>query len=159
MVMQKCVLFKGTIRENLQWGAENATDAEMWEALHKAQAADFVRRQEGQLDALVEQEGRNYSGGQKQRLTIARALIRRPPVLIFDDSASALDYLTEAALRQELKKLTWPVTTFIISQRAGSVSHADQIIVLEDGRMVGSGRHEELINSCEVYREIFASQS
>jgi ABC-type multidrug transport system fused ATPase/permease subunit len=155
MVMQKAVLFKGTIRDNLKWGKEDVTDADIWEALRIAQAEEFVRDKEGGLDALVEQEGRNFSGGQKQRLTIARALVRKPPILIFDDSTSELDYMTESAFRQELKNISWPVTTFIISQRAGSVRHADQIIVLEEGQMIGCGKHEELVEACEVYKEIY----
>lgn len=156
LALQKAILFKGTVRENLHWAKPDATDSEIWEALNIAQASDFIRDMDGQLDAMVGQEGRNLSGGQKQRLSIARALIRKPPVLIIDDSTSALDFLTEAALIDALKKISFPVTTFIISQRAGSVRHADRIIVLEDGRMVGCGNHDGLMKECAVYQEILA---
>jgi ABC-type multidrug transport system fused ATPase/permease subunit len=157
IAMQKAVLVKGTIRNNLRWGKEDATDEEMWEALRIAAADDFVRAKEGQLDAMIEQEGRNLSGGQKQRLSIARALLRQAPLLILDDSASELDYLTEAFLRKELAKLAWPTATFIISQRAGSVRYADQILVLDDGKLVGCGKHEDLMKECEVYCEIMGA--
>ncbi len=158
IVPQKAVLFKGTIRSNLLWGRESATDEELWAALDAAQASDFVREKDGGLDAPVEQFGRNFSGGQRQRLTIARAIVRRAPIIILDDSASALDFATEARLRQSLKKLDHEPTVFIISQRTSSISHADRIIVLDGGEAVGIGTHSELLESCDVYREIYDSQ-
>lgn len=158
IVLQRAVLFRGTIRENLLWGRKDASDEELWEALSRAQAKEFVEAKEGGLDAPVAQEGRNLSGGQRQRLTIARALVGRPEILILDDSASALDYATEAALRTAIKELPGETTVFIVSQRASSIRHADQIIVLEDGEMAGLGTHEELLAGCEVYQEIYYSQ-
>ncbi len=158
IVPQKAELFKGTIRSNLCWGKENATDEELWTALEVAQAADFVRQKEGGLDAPVEQKGRNLSGGQRQRLTIARALVARPEILILDDSASALDFATDAKLRKALRDLPHSPTTFIISQRTSSIHAADLIIVLDEGRVVGMGTHDDLLCSCEVYREIHESQ-
>lgn len=158
VVPQKAVLFKGTIRSNLLWGKENATEEEMNRALKVAQAADFVYEKEGQLDAPVEQFGRNFSGGQRQRLTIARAIVKNAPIIILDDSASALDFATEARLRHALKTLEGDPTVFIISQRTSSISHADKIVVLDDGAAVGIGKHEELLASCSVYREIYESQ-
>lgn len=158
IVLQKAVLFRGTIRDNLLWGNAKATDEELWEALRLAQAKDFVEAKEGRLDAPVAQEGRNFSGGQRQRLTIARALVAKPEILILDDSASALDYATDAALRRAIKELPGETTVFIVSQRASSIQHADQIIVLEDGEMAGCGTHEELLADCEVYQEIYYSQ-
>lgn len=158
IVLQKAVLFRGTIRDNLRWGNPDATDEELWEALRLAQAKEFVEKKEGRLDAPVAQEGRNFSGGQRQRLTIARALAAKPEILILDDSASALDYATEAALRKSLKELPGETTVFIVSQRASSIMHADQIVVLEDGEMAGCGTHEELLAGCEVYQEIYYSQ-
>ncbi len=158
VVMQRAQLFKGTIRSNLLWGDMTATDDELWAALETAQAAEFVREKPGQLDDPVEQGGRNLSGGQKQRLTIARALVSKPDVLILDDSASALDYATDAALRKALRELPDTTTTFIVSQRTSSIRHADQILVLDDGELVGCGTHDELMASCEVYREIHESQ-
>lgn len=158
IVMQKAVLFKGTIRENLLWGNENATDEELWEALRTAQAEEFVLKKEKKLDEMIEQEGRNLSGGQKQRLSIARALVKKPEILILDDSASALDYATDAALRKALKEMPGETTVFIVAQRASSLMHADTIIVLDDGNVEGMGKHEELLKSCEVYREIYYSQ-
>lgn len=158
IVPQKAELFKGTIRSNLCWGKENATDEELWTALEVAQAADFVRQKEGGLDAPVEQKGRNLSGGQRQRLTIARALVARPEILILDDSASALDFATDAKLRKALRGLPYSPTTFIISQRTSSIHAADLIIVLDEGRVVGMGTHDDLLCSCEVYREIHESQ-
>ena len=158
VVPQKAELFKGSIRSNLCWGKENATDEELWAALEAAQAADFVRQKEGGLDAPVEQKGRNLSGGQRQRLTIARALVARPEILILDDSASALDFATDAKLRQALRSLSYNPTTFIISQRTSSIHAADLIIVLDEGHVVGMGKHEDLLASCEVYREIHESQ-
>ena len=158
VVMQKAQLFGGTIRSNLLWGNKNAADADLWTALETAQAADFVRAKPLGLDEPVEQGGRNLSGGQKQRLTIARALVGKPEILILDDSASALDYATDAALRKALAALPGDLTVFIVSQRAASLQHADQIIVLDDGRMVGLGRHADLLKTCPVYEEIYASQ-
>ena len=158
MVMQKAVLFKGTIRENMKWGNKEATDEEIWEALRIAQAEQFVREKEGQLDFNIEQGGKNLSGGQKQRLTIARALVRKPDILILDDSASALDFATDAALRKAIREMKQKPTVFIVSQRAASMMHADQILVLEDGKVVGKGTHEALLEECEVYQEIYYSQ-
>lgn len=158
IVPQKATLFAGTIRSNLLWGNPDATDDELWDALRNAQAEDFVRQKEGGLDASVEQGGRNFSGGQKQRLTIARAIVRRPQILILDDSASALDYATDAALRRSLGSLDYHPTTFIVSQRTASIQHADMIVVLDDGYAVGIGQHSELLQSCEVYEEIYSSQ-
>ena len=158
VVMQKAQLFKGTIRSNLLWGSENATDEELWHALSIAQSEDFVRQKPGKLDDPVEQGGRNLSGGQRQRLTIARALVGHPDILILDDSASALDYATDAALRKALRTLPAETTLFIVSQRTSSLRHADQIIVLDDGHVVGIGTHDELMQTCEVYREIHESQ-
>ncbi len=158
VVPQKAVLFKGTIRSNLQWGKADATEEEMWQAIDRAQAREVVEgRQEG-LDAQIAQNGKNLSGGQRQRLTIARALVRRPEVLILDDSASALDYATDAKLRTALRQLDGDVTTFIVSQRASSILHADKIIVMDDGAVAGMGTHGELLRSCEVYQEIYYSQ-
>lgn len=158
VVMQKAQLFKGTIRSNLLWGNENATDEELWHALSIAQSEDFVRQKPGKLDDPVEQGGRNLSGGQRQRLTIARALVGYPDILILDDSASALDYATDAALRKALRTLPVETTLFIVSQRTSSLRHADQIIVLDDGHVVGIGKHDTLMQRCEVYREIHESQ-
>ena len=158
VVMQKAQLFKGTIRSNLLWGNENATDEELWHALSIAQSEDFVRQKPGKLDDPVEQGGRNLSGGQRQRLTIARALVGHPDILILDDSASALDYATDAALRKALRTLPAATTLFIVSQRTSSLRHADQIIVLDDGHVVGIGTHDALMQTCEVYREIHESQ-
>ena len=155
VVPQKAQLFKGTIRENLLWGRKDATDEELYEALAIAQAEGFVR-EKGGLDAPVEQGGKNFSGGQKQRLTVARALVRKPEILILDDSSSALDYATDSALRKEIKKLQ--TTVIIVSQRASSVKDADKIIVLEDGKAVDMGKHEGLMQTSEVYREIYYSQ-
>ena len=158
IVPQKAVLFKGSVRSNLEWGKGDATDGELEDALKIAQAYDFVSEKEGGLDAPVEQFGRNFSGGQRQRLTIARAIVRRAPIIILDDSASALDFATEAKLRHSLKNLDYNPTIFIISQRTSSIAHADKIIVLDDGKIVGIGRHDELLCSCDVYREIYESQ-
>ena len=158
VVMQKAQLFKGTIRSNLLWGNENATDEELWHALSIAQSEDFVRQKPGKLDDPVEQGGRNLSGGQRQRLTIARALVGHPDILILDDSASALDYATDAALRKALRTLPAETTLFIVSQRTSSLRHADQIIVLDDGHVAGIGKHDALMQTCEVYREIHESQ-
>ena len=158
VVMQKAQLFKGTIRSNLLWGNENATDEELWHALSIAQSEDFVRQKPGKLDDPVEQGGRNLSGGQRQRLTIARALVGHPDILILDDSASALDYATDAALRKALRTLPTETTLFIVSQRTSSLRHADQIIVLDDGHVVGIGTYDALMQTCEVYREIHESQ-
>lgn len=158
IVDQKPRLFSGTIRSNLLWGAPDATDDELWAALETAQAADFVRAKPEGLEERVLQGGSNFSGGQKQRLTIARALLCHADILILDDSTSALDYATDAALRRALKRLPADMTIILVSQRAGSISHADRILVLDDGRLVGCGRHEELLQSCVVYREICESQ-
>lgn len=158
MVPQKAVLFKGTIRSNLQWGKPDATEEEMWQAIDTAQAREVVEEKGGGLDARIAQNGKNLSGGQRQRLTIARALVRKPEILILDDSASALDYATDARLRQALKEVEKDTTTFIVSQRASTIRHADQIIVLDDGMIAGIGTHEQLLESCEVYQEIYYSQ-
>ena len=158
VVPQKAVLFKGSIRENLRWGNPDADDNILSEALEAAQAAEIVAGKEGGLDYEIAQGGKNLSGGQRQRLTIARALVRRPSVLILDDSASALDFATDAALRQAIRQLPYHPTVFIVSQRAASLMHADKILVLDDGQIVGMGRHEELLQSCEVYAEIYTSQ-
>jgi len=158
VVPQKAVLFKGTIRSNLQWGKPDATEEEMWQAIDIAQAREVVEGKEGKLDAKIAQNGKNLSGGQRQRLTIARALVRKPEILILDDSASALDYATDARLREALRALEGNTTTFIVSQRASTIRHADKIIVLDDGEMAGIGTHDELLASCEVYQEIYYSQ-
>lgn len=158
IVPQQAVLFTGTIRDNMQWAAPGATDEEIWQALEIAQAAEFVRGKPGMLNATVETAGRNFSGGQRQRLTIARALVPKPRILILDDSASALDFATDAALRKAIKEKTQGMTVFIVSQRAASVQRADHILVLDDGRLVGDAPHAELLHSCEVYKEICLSQ-
>ncbi len=158
IVPQKAVLFAGTIRDNMKWGKQDATDEEIWEAMTLAQASEFVEQKDGRLDAEVEQGGRNFSGGQKQRLTIARALVKQPEILILDDSASALDYATDAKLRQSIRSMKSDPTVFIVSQRAASILHADQIIVLDDGAVAGIGTHESLLRDCEVYQEIYYSQ-
>ncbi|MBQ5840710.1 MAG: ABC transporter ATP-binding protein [Clostridia bacterium] len=159
MVPQRSVLFRGTVRENLQWGNPDASDEQLWEALRAAQGEEMIRQKDGGLDAPVEQDGRNFSGGQRQRLAIARALVRRPDILILDDSAAALDYATEAALRQALGTLPYHPTTLLISQRVATVRHADRIAVLDEGRLVGLDTHESLLNTCEVYREICRAQN
>ena len=158
IVMQKAVLFKGSIRDNMKWGNDRASDEEINFALENAQAAEVVAGKEGGLDYMLEQNGRNLSGGQKQRFTIARALVRKPKVLILDDSASALDFATDAKLRKSLKQLGYRPTTFIVSQRTSSIQHADMILVLDDGKIVGNGTHDELLKTCEVYNEIYMSQ-
>lgn len=158
VVPQRAVLFTGTIRENLLWGNESASDADLWQALEDAQAREFVEKKSKGLDEPVEQGGRNFSGGQRQRLTIARALVRRPDILILDDSASALDFATDLKLRQAISRLPYRPTVFIVSQRASSIQHADRIVVLDNGRAVGVGTHEQLLEGCEVYREIYGSQ-
>jgi ABC-type multidrug transport system fused ATPase/permease subunit len=158
VVLQKAVLFHGTIRDNLRWGKEDATDAELWEAVETAQARDFVEQKAGKLDAQIAQEGRNLSGGQRQRLTIARALVGKPEILILDDSTSALDYATDAALRHAIRNMEGDMTVFIVSQRTASLQFADQIIVLDDGEVVGLGTHQELLEGCKVYQEIYYSQ-
>lgn len=158
IVLQKSVLFQGTIRSNLLWGRPDATEEEMWKALRIAQAEEVVKKKKAGLDEPVEQEGRNFSGGQRQRLAIARALVRQPEILILDDSASALDYATDAALRRAIREELTDMTVFIVSQRAASVRNADQIVVLEDGEMAGLGNHQELMAACGVYREIYESQ-
>lgn len=158
IVPQRAVLFEGTVRENIKWGKSDATDEEIEEALSVAQATDVVFSKPGGLDYEIEQGGKNFSGGQRQRLTIARALVKRPEILIFDDSSSALDYATDANLRKSLSQLDYNPTVFIVSQRAASVMQADKIIVLDGGKMVGCGTHEELLNCCPVYGEIYRSQ-
>lgn len=158
VVPQKAVLFKGTIRSNLQWGKPDAAEEEMWKALELAQASEVVDGKPGKLDATVAQNGKNFSGGQRQRLTIARALVRNPEILILDDSASALDYATDAKLRAAIRTLEDKTTTFIVSQRASTIRHADKIIVLDDGEIAGMGTHDELLKDCTVYQEIYYSQ-
>ncbi len=158
IVPQKAVLFRGTIRDNLLWGRKDAADSDLWSALETAQALEVVKGKPGELDALVEQGGSNFSGGQRQRLTIARALVRRPAILIMDDSASALDYATDARLRVAIRNMPNAPTTFIVSQRAASVRYADLIVVLDDGIMVGKGTHDSLLRDCPVYQEIYYSQ-
>ncbi|MFR6166501.1 MAG: ABC transporter ATP-binding protein [Subdoligranulum sp.] len=158
IVPQRAVLFTGTIRDNMQWACPDATDEQIWQALEIAQAADFVRGKPKGLDEPVETAGRNFSGGQRQRLTIARALVPHPQVLILDDSSSALDFATDAALRKALKEQTHGMTVFIVSQRASAVQRADRILVLDDGNLVGSGTHANLLKTCDVYREICLSQ-
>ena len=157
-VLQKALLFKGSIRSNLLYGRSGATDADMTEAVAFAQGSDVLAAKENGLDSMVEQGGRNFSGGQRQRLTIARALVRKPEILILDDSASALDFATDAALRRTIRSLPERPTTLIVSQRTSSIMDADQIIVLDDGRVVGTGRHDDLLETCAVYREIYESQ-
>ena len=158
VVPQKAALFQGTIRENLLWGDQSATDEELWQALETAQSAEVVRGKALGLDEMLEQNGRNLSGGQKQRLTIARALVRKPEILILDDSASALDFATDAALRKAIRELPGETTVFIISQRPSSIRYADQILVLDEGRLVGCGTNAELLKSCPLYQEIYRTQ-
>ena len=158
VVPQKSVLFKGTIRDNLHWGNPDATDEELWNALDVAQARDVVEAKEGCLNFDIAQNGRNLSGGQRQRLTIARAVVKDPEILILDDSASALDFATDARLRAALRNLQGNKTIFIVSQRTSSIQFADQILVMDDGQAVGLGTHEELLENCEIYREIYESQ-
>ena len=158
VVPQKAALFKGTIRDNLKWGREDATDNDLWQALTTAQGKEVVEGKPGQLDFGLEQNGKNLSGGQKQRLTIARALVKKPEILILDDSASALDFATDAALRKSLNRLDWNVTTFLVSQRSSSIQQADLILVLDNGTLAGKGTHAELLRTCETYREIYFSQ-
>lgn len=158
MVPQKAVLFEGSIRDNLTMGLTGVSDEDLWKALETAQAKEVVEGKDGKLDAGVEQNGRNFSGGQKQRLTIARALARKPEILVLDDSSSALDFATDAALRKAINNLEGDLTVFIVSQRTSSIRNADQILVLDDGKLVGRGSHDELLKTCEVYQEIYASQ-
>ena len=158
MVPQQAVLFQGTLRENMQWGNLAATDEEIWEALTVAQAK-AVAEGKGGLDFLIEQGGRNLSGGQMQRFTIARALVRQPELLILDDSASALDFATDAALRQAIRAMPRHPTVFIISQRTSAIRYADQILVMDEGRIVAIGTHDKLLQFCQVYREIYDSQN
>lgn len=158
VVMQKVQLFKGTIRSNMMMGNRDATDEQIWKALEIAQAKEFVEGKDGGLDAVVEQGGKNLSGGQRQRMTIARAIVGEPQILILDDSSSALDYATDASLRKAIQNMDSKPTLFIVSQRAASLMHADQIVVLDDGCVAGIGTHEELLKNCEVYQEIYYSQ-
>ena len=158
IVLQKAVLFKGTIRENLMWGNDSATDADIEKAIAASQSKEFVDNKEGRLDYMISQGGKNLSGGQKQRLTIARAIVKNPEILILDDSASALDYATDAALRKSIRELENNPTVFIVSQRTSSIRSADKIVVLDDGKIVGMGTHDELLNTCDIYREINDSQ-
>lgn len=158
VVPQRAILFQGSVRSNMQWGNENATDEQIWKALETAQVKDVVEGKEGKLDFEIEQGGRNLSGGQKQRLTIARALVKDPEILIMDDSSSALDFATDAALRKALRHLNKDMTVFIVSQRTSSILQADKIIVLDDGEVVGMGTHDELLENCKTYQEIFYSQ-
>lgn len=158
IVPQKAVLFKGTLRDNIRWGKPDATDEEIYHALEVAQARDFVDSKDEGLDLMIQQGGKNLSGGQKQRLTIARALVRNPEILVLDDSASALDFATDAALRKAIRENTKDMTVFLVSQRATTIKNADQILVLDDGNLVGRGTHKELLDTCEVYREICFSQ-
>ena len=158
VVPQKAALFKGTIRDNMKWGREDASDEDLWQALTTAQGKEVVEGKPGQLDFELEQNGKNLSGGQKQRLTIARALVKKPEILILDDSASALDFATDAALRKSLNRLDWDVTTFLVSQRSSSIQQADLILVLDNGNLAGKGTHAELLQTCETYREIYFSQ-
>ena len=158
VVPQKAVLFQGTIAQNLRWGKETASDAELEKAIEISQAKEFVDEKEDRLDYQIEQSGKNLSGGQRQRLTIARALVRNPEILILDDSASALDFATDAKLRKAIRQMDSHPVVFIVSQRASSIQYADQILVLDDGELVGIGTHAELMNSCEIYREIYESQ-
>ena len=156
VVPQKAVLFQGTIKENMLLGKQDAKENDIWQALSIAQAKEVVENKEGQLNAIVEQNGKNLSGGQKQRLTIARALVKKPQILILDDSASALDFATDAKLRNAISTL--PMTTVIVSQRTSSIRHADKILVLDDGKLIGQGNHEQLMQNCHVYQEIYYSQ-
>ena len=158
VVQQRAVLFKGSIRDNMRWGKEDATDAEIWEALTTAQAKEVVEGKQDQLDFMLEQNGKNLSGGQKQRLSIARALVKKPEILILDDSSSALDFATDAKLRKAVHNLEGNTTTFLVSQRIAGIRQADQILVLGNGTLEGNGTHDELMKTCEVYREIYFSQ-
>ena len=158
IVMQKAVLFKGSIRENLSWGKKDASEKEMYRALETAQASDIVKNKESGLDFMIGQGGKNLSGGQRQRLTIARAVVKSPDILILDDSASALDFATDAKLRRAIRDMEGQTTVFIVSQRTSSIQHADQIVVLDDGEIAGIGTHEELLKNCSVYQEIYYSQ-
>ena len=158
IVPQKAVLFEGTIRDNLKWGNEDASDEELMEAVELAQAKEVVEGKRGGLSAMIEQNGRNFSGGQRQRLTIARALVKKPEILILDDSASALDMATDQRLRTAIRGLSFNPTVFIVSQRASGIRDADMILVLDDGHIAGSGTHEQLMKDCETYREIYYSQ-
>mgnify|MGYP002696533086 CR=1 FL=1 len=158
VVQQRAVLFKGSIRDNMKWGKEDATDAEIWEALTTAQAKEVVEGKQDQLDFMLEQNGKNLAGGQKQRLSIARAIAKDPEIFIFDDSFSALDFKTDSQLRKALKEYTKDATTVIVAQRISTILGADQIIVLDDGHMAGIGTHKELMANCEVYQQIARSQ-
>ena len=158
IVPQKALLFKGTIRSNMEWGKKGASDDEIIDALKISQSYEFVMEKENTIDAVVEQNGKNFSGGQRQRLTIARAVVAKPDILILDDSSSALDYVTDLKLRQALRNLK-NMTTFVVSQRTASIKDADHIVVLDDGQVMGIGTHEELLKNCETYQEIYDSQN
>ena len=158
VVPQKALLFSGTIADNMRWGKNDATDKEIFDALETAQAKSVIESKAGGLDYVIEQGGKNLSGGQRQRLTIARALVRKPEILILDDSASALDFATDAALRKAIREIDNSPTVFIVSQRTSSIQYADKIIVLDDGMIAGMGTHDELLEKCDVYREIYNSQ-
>jgi ABC-type multidrug transport system fused ATPase/permease subunit len=158
IVMQKAILFKGTIKENLYWGKKNASNEDIEEALEISQSKEFVLKKDNGLDSFIEQGGKNLSGGQKQRLTIARALVRKPEILILDDSASALDFATDAKLRAAIRKMKSKPTVFIVSQRTSAIEHANKIVVLDEGKVVGIGTHQELLETCQVYQEIYYSQ-
>lgn len=158
MVPQKAVLFKGTLRENMQWGKNDASDEEIMDAIEIAQVSSVVKSKQNGLDMEIEQGGKNLSGGQRQRFTIARALVGRPEIIILDDSSSALDFATDAALRKAIASIDYGPTVFIVSQRTSSIQSADKIIVLDDGIAVGIGRHDELLRNCDVYKEIYNSQ-
>ena len=159
MTPQKAVLFSGSIRDNMKWADKNASDSEILEVLDIAEAKEFVEEKEGGLDYQIVAGGKNLSGGQRQRLTIARALLKKSGILVLDDSSSALDALTDKKLREKISKLKNHPTLFIVSQRAASVMNADKILVLDDGKMVGIGKHEELLKTCSVYKEIYDSQT
>lgn len=158
IVMQKAVLFEGTIKENIKWGKKDATDEEILKACEISQSMDIINKKEKGINSFVEQSGRNFSGGQRQRLSIARALVRKPEILILDDSSSALDYATDAALRKSIKSLDYHPTVFIVSQRTASIQNADKILVLDDGKMMGFDTHDNLLKNCQVYQEIYYSQ-
>ena len=158
IVPQKAVLFKGTLRDNIKWGCPDANDTDIVKALDTAQAKEIFEQKQGGLDFMIEQGGKNLSGGQRQRLTIARAVIKQPEILILDDSSSALDYITDSKLRKAIRNIDPSPTVFLVSQRTSSVMYADNILVIDDGRIVGQGRHDDLLKSCDIYKEIYDSQ-